>query len=147
RQHPQGGRNGKVLADDVIDLAVLLGEGDTEVATQQVAHVDEVLLGDGAVEAVTGLEVGADSLGHGALAGQRIARHAVHGDESGGGDEPDGDAALQEPLESVLPHYADIASYSVSVSIQALVKSLSGPKTRRRMPLSRGSVAYTPPRS
>jgi hypothetical protein len=60
----EGGRDREVLADDVVHLAVLLGERDAEVAAQQVAHVDQVLLAQGLVQAVLGLEVGADVGSH-----------------------------------------------------------------------------------
>ena len=105
-QDAEGRGYREMLADDVVDLAVLLGEGDAEIAAQQVAHVDQVLLGHRAVEAVLGLEVGTDLLGDGLVAGQRVAGHVVHGDEGGGGDEPHRDHALYQSFEGISPHAA-----------------------------------------
>ena len=92
-----------MLADDVVHLAVLLGERDAEITLQHVAHVDEVLIQQWFVETVLGFEVGADLGGDRPVVDQRITGYVVHGEEGGGGDEPDGDHTLDEPLDRVAP--------------------------------------------
>ena len=93
-----------MLADDVVHLAVFLGEGNAEIAFQDVAHVDQVLIEQGFVETILGFEVGADFGGHRPVIHQRITRHIVHGEEGGGGDEPHGDHTLYESLDGIAPH-------------------------------------------
>ena len=46
-QQAEDGRNREVFADDVVDQAILLGEGNAEVALQQIAEKDPVLCGEG----------------------------------------------------------------------------------------------------
>ena len=65
-----------MLANDVVDLAVLLGEGNTEVAFDEVAEVDEILFGEGFIEAVTGGEVGANGFTGAPLGRKRITRYS-----------------------------------------------------------------------
>ena len=101
---PRIADTGKVLTDDVVDAAVLLGERDAEVTLHHVADVDEVLLKHRLVEAVLGFQILANLDGHRFVVLQRISRHEVHGAEGRGGDEPNGDDALDQAFYRVREH-------------------------------------------
>jgi hypothetical protein len=108
-------RDREVLADDVVDLAVLLRERDAEIAARHVAEVAQVLQRQRLVEAVARLEVAADLGRHGARIEQRIAGHGVHAGEGRGRDEPDGEQPVAEASEDEAQHRPLIAALPAAV--------------------------------
>ena len=131
-----------MLADDVVDAAVLLRVREAEVAAQHVAEKERVLLEQGAVEPVARFEIGADLGVDDLLAAQRIAGHGVHRDERRGRDEPDRDDPLNEPLQNVDEHRA-----SDPRRCRPSCSRATPPWTRRPTPFSRASCTYMTPRS
>ena len=97
-------RNGEVLSDDVVNAAILLGEGNPEITVEHVIQKNDVLLGDRPVQAIALLQIALNLLGRRSLVREGIARHGVHCDERRRRDEPYGDGSLDEPLEGVAQH-------------------------------------------
>ena len=126
-QNAQGGGHREVLADDVVHPSVLLGVGDAEVPLKQVAHVDAVLRQQGLVQAVLGLQVGADALRHGLVVGQGVAGHAVHAEEGGRGDEEDREDPLRQAFQGVAQHPSEASAQTdgaadVGLKLQSFVQ-------------------------
>ena len=62
-----------MIADDVVHLSILLGEGNAEVALKHIAEENEVLLGNGFIQSVFTFEVGAYLRRYGFVVHERIA--------------------------------------------------------------------------
>ncbi|MNH01952.1 hypothetical protein D3C79_611780 [compost metagenome] len=84
------GRDRQRLADQIVDAEVLVLEGGTQIALQQVAQIGEVLHAYGLVQAVFGLDVGQDFRRQGAFAGKGVTRSETHHEEGDGDQDQQG---------------------------------------------------------
>ena len=93
-----------MLADNIVNLSVLLGKRDAEVTANEIAQINDILFGDRFIEPIFCFDVGTNCCRHRAVVKQRIARNIVHRKECCSGYKPHCNHALGETLEDEAPH-------------------------------------------